>query len=320
MSPRSLPTLLLSAALAAGLAALPAAAPAAGATLAEDPAIGQLTALDETIVWVTGEPGNRQTLMRYTAAGGAERVPGAPDARFYRSIDLGRDRDNALVLTYLRCDTVSRCVARQDDLDGGRRGIRGLTLKGCTATTAPALWRTRAVVGQLCRKGRTFDARRSGVYVRSGAGRPRKLRAPSEASRRGADEVTAVDVRGTRAAATLADVYAYAAAFDLRRGTVEADLVAASEGDGDQRASGLSLGAGDALWSLTQAEHAGDPPQAVISRMRAGDCRESEVLTAEPAAQRHPAVDVAADGGVTYLAVPGTGLVSHPFRPRNACP
>ncbi|MDQ3850458.1 MAG: hypothetical protein M3296_07585, partial [Actinomycetota bacterium] len=84
---------------AALVAALAAPGAAADTAVAPDPAARQLTALDGTLVWVSGPP-NSQVLMQRTAAGIAP-VPGAPPARFYRSIDLGRDRSGALVLTYL---------------------------------------------------------------------------------------------------------------------------------------------------------------------------------------------------------------------------
>ena len=101
------------------------AAPAAGATLAADPAARELTALDGTIVWVTETASGRRLLMQ-RRGGAVAAVRGAPTARSYRSLDLGRDRRGRLILTYLRCATPSRCVVRRDDLAGGRAGIRDL--------------------------------------------------------------------------------------------------------------------------------------------------------------------------------------------------
>src|SRR3954454_15941252 len=70
------------------------AAPAAhAATIAADPTASEVTALDGTVVWVSG-PAGAQTLMRRDAAG-TQPVQGAPTARFYRSIDLGHDRAGA---------------------------------------------------------------------------------------------------------------------------------------------------------------------------------------------------------------------------------
>jgi hypothetical protein len=107
------------------LALAPGAALAADEVVVADPAAEQVTALDGTIVWVRQE-GGQQRLMQRTAAG-EQPVEGAPAARYYRSIDLGRDRSNRLVLTYRRCDTPSRCVDRRDDLRGRRASFRGLS-------------------------------------------------------------------------------------------------------------------------------------------------------------------------------------------------
>src|SRR3954469_8265499 len=136
--------------LCAGAVAIAAAcaAPAAdAATVVPDPAAGEVTALDGTLVWVTGAAGS-QTLMRHDASG-TRRVPGAPAARFYRSIDLGHDRAGALVLTYVRCPASGACDARRDDLHGHRASLPGLTLTRCSLTTAPAVWRTAAAYGLL---------------------------------------------------------------------------------------------------------------------------------------------------------------------------
>jgi hypothetical protein len=99
---------LLAFLLAAGLAT-PATAFAADSG-APFPLARQVTALDGTIVWVTGELG-RQTLMRRTPDGAIASVAGSPVARSYGSIDLGRDRDGRLLLTYLRCDAATPCKA-----------------------------------------------------------------------------------------------------------------------------------------------------------------------------------------------------------------
>ena len=102
-------------AILAALAVLAAPAGAhADTTVASDPAAQDVDALDGTVVWVSGRFGS-QRLMQKTDAGVAP-VAGAPVATAYRSIDLGRDAQGGVVLTYLRCRTASSCVARQDDL------------------------------------------------------------------------------------------------------------------------------------------------------------------------------------------------------------
>src|SRR3954449_8695782 len=161
-------TRMLLATLIALLAAAstPRAAHAATPVVA-DPAAQDVTALDGTVVWVSGAAG-AQTLMQRDASG-PRPVPGAPIARAYRSIDLGHDRAGGLVLTYVRCPASGACAVRRDDLRGHRTSVRGLTLTRCSLSTAPAVWRTNVAYGLLCRKrdGRTFDAGRSGLYVKA---------------------------------------------------------------------------------------------------------------------------------------------------------
>ena len=92
---------LLAALLTLVSAAFIAPAANAATTVVADPAAQDVTALDGTVVWVSGDIG-AQTLMQHDAAGDRP-VMGAPRAQSYRSIDLGRDRNNRLVLTYARC-------------------------------------------------------------------------------------------------------------------------------------------------------------------------------------------------------------------------
>jgi hypothetical protein len=302
--------------LAAGVA--PQAA-RADSTVAPDPVAQSVAALDGTVVWVSGSFGS-QVLMRRTAAG-VSRVPGAPPARAYRSIDLGLDGRGGLVLTYLRCETASRCVARRDDLEGARRSVPGLALPRCSLSTAPALWRTRAAYGLECRRGRIFDARRSGLYVKTGNGAPRRLPLPADAVRFGANLVKAVDLRGTRVGAVAAEIYEYAFSETVTGRERRSFLAAASEGDSDAHSRGVSLGAGGTLWTLVDSQHVGDPNQAIIFRL-AGSCLEHEAL-ANPAGPDQEsgfrATGIAVDGGTLYLVVPGAGIVTHAFAPQRPC-
>jgi len=307
-------------AILAALAVLAAPAVAhADTTVAPDPAAQDVDALDGAVVWVTGRFGS-QRLMQKTDAGVAG-VPGAPVAAAYRSIDLGRDARGGIVLTYLRCRTASSCVARQDDLRGGRRSLRGLTLPGCSLSTAPALWRTRAAYGLACRRSRTFDAKRTGLYLKTAGRAPRRLPLPAEAVRAGADELTAVDLRGTRVGAVAADIYEYAFSQTVTGGDRRSFLAAASEGDSDAHARGVSLGTGGALWTLVDAEHVGDPNQAVIFR-QAGSCLQYETLENAAGPDQETgfrATALAVDADELYLVVPGTGIVTHAFTPLRAC-
>src|SRR3954465_13893892 len=142
MSLRSI--LLLGAVAVAGAGPPPPAAaptrPAPPTAPPAPPAAQPLPALDGTVVWVSGEFGS-QILMQHTAAGGTVRVAGAPAARSYPSIDLGHDTRGELVLTYRRCATLTSCVVRRDDLGGRRASVGGIARRGCTVTTAPAIWR-----------------------------------------------------------------------------------------------------------------------------------------------------------------------------------
>src|SRR5205814_5029682 len=90
-------------------------------------------------------------------------------------------------------------------------------------------------------------------------------------------------------------------------------LAAASEGESDEHTRGLALGPAATLWALVDAEHTGDPNQAIIHRL-AGGCQEWESLDNPPGPDQESgfrAIDVAVDGPTTYLLVPGTGIVSH---------
>src|SRR3954454_11778298 len=233
------------------------AAPAAADT--------SVAALDGTVVWVSGEPGS-QTLMQRTE-GVTAPVAGAPVAQGYRSVDLGHDTHGGLVLSYRRCSTFSRCVARRDDLHGHRASFRRLVARGSVLSSGVAVWRARVAYGLQCR-----DARRTGLYV-SGRHLPR----PRDAVRFGVRQITAVDLRADRVAAVASDIYEYAFTESVTGRGMRSFLAAASEGDSDEHVRGVALGTGGALWALTDAEHAGDPELAVVHRL-AGACEDWQTL------------------------------------------
>src|SRR3954465_11114037 len=151
-------------------ALLACAAPAAADTT--------IAALDGTVVWVSGEPGSQMLMQR--ADGVTAPVAGAPAAQGYRSVDLGHDAHGGLVLTYRRCSTFSRCVARRDDLHGHRASFRGLVSRGCVLSSGVAGGGNGVAYGLECR-----DARRTGLYV-SGRHLPR----PRDAVRFGVRQIT----------------------------------------------------------------------------------------------------------------------------------
>ena len=295
---------------------------AAADIVAPDPAAQQITALDGRVIWVTGAFG-AQTLMQRSPDGTVARVPGAPEAESYRSTDLGRDPQNRPVLTYQRCTDGSSCKTLQDDLQGTRRSVRGLAPTRCSLSTAPALWRGTAAYGLICRtRSRAFDARRSGLHVRTPGGRIRRLAPPPEARRTGSAAITSVDLRGTRVAAVAADVAAWAFTSDTRGRGQRGYLAGSSEGETDQRVPGLGLGARGVLWTLTQSTSGDAPFTSIISRLGAGACLERQTLV-DPAGGggegEFPLADLAADGEELLVVQTGTGVVRHTFAPDHAC-
>jgi hypothetical protein len=294
------PLLLCLAALA-----VPASA-AADDLVAADPAAGSVTALNGTVVWVSG-PYGAERLMRRTATGFA-RVPGAPTAKSYSSIDLGLDSRGRTVLTYLRCRRAGHCTAIRDDLRGHRASIRGLAPRGCALSTAPSMWRARVAYGLGCRH------RGSGLYVNG-----RRLPLPHDAVKFGSTSIARVDLRGTRVGAATEDIYSYAF-VDTVNGTRRGSwLAAASEGESDEHVVGLSVGSLGDLWALTDSVHTGDPNEAVIGHM-IGTCFNYESLpNASASDDGYRAVGLAVDGPALYLAAPGTGIVRHAFTPSRRC-
>jgi hypothetical protein len=279
------------------IAIVPAAARAADTTVAADPDAQEVAAMGGKVVWVSGTSGHEVL----------KGVPSPPEAKAYNSIDLGRDAKGKLVLTYLRCRTFSHCTAFRDDLAGHRKAFKGLAPHGCALSTAPAVWGKRLAYGLGCRK-----TSRSGLYVDG-----RRLPLPKDAVNYGADEITSVDLRGTRVAAVAADIYEYAFSETVAGKRRRSIFSAASEGDSDEHTRGLSLGAGGALWALTDAEHAGDPNEAVIFRATAASVQHEALTTPAGPDQEssYRATDLAVDGTVLYLVVPGTGIVVHDFAP-----
>jgi len=307
--------------LAAVLVALAVPATAAAETVVADPNARELTALGGTIVWVSQASANSQVLMQRTSDGTVARVQGAPAARFYRSPDLGFSSRGRLVLTYLRCTGVARCVARRDDLAGNRSSFPGYAPRGCELTTAPALSGSRAAYGLECRRGGKADLTRSGLYVKAAGQSPRQRTLPADARRFGVRFITHVDLRGTRVGAIAADIYEYAFTLTYLNKPRGDFLAAASEGESNEDARGAVLDDDAALWTLVDSEHVGDPNQAIIHRLF-NDCLSSERLP-NPAGPNQEtgfrATDIAVDARIVYLIQPGTGIVTHTFTPERDC-
>lgn len=305
----------------AALAAAPAAASAADTVVVPGADARQMTALDGTVVWVSGKFPS-QTLMRRSPDGTI--APLAAPVATYRSIDLGHDGAGKLVLTYIRCAGTKRCKAYSDDLAGHRVTFKHLAPERCALTAAPARWGSRVAYGLACSKLRgkpnVHEPKRSGLFVRKGAGAAKHLRLPKDAVKFGIDAVQWVDLRGTKVGAVVADVYSYAFSQSVDGTRLRSAFVAASEGDSDENVRGLSLGTGGALWMLVDATHTGDPNQARIYRLDASGCVGSETLAKPtPADEGYRADALAVDGETVYLDAPGTGIVIHEFVPSSIC-
>ncbi len=306
------------------IAAMPAAATAADTTVVPGADASRMTALDGTLVWVTGTFPN-QTLMRRAPDGVVAPVPGAPVAN-YPSIDLGHDGSGRLVLTYIRCAGTSGCKAYSDNLAGRRASYKRLVPTGCELEVAPARWLHRVAYARWCTKiaggRRTADPARSGLFVRRGAGAPKRLRLPKDAVKFGIYAVAWVDLRGTIVGAAVADIYAYAFTQTVNATRLRSDLVAASEGDSDAHVVGQSLGSGGLLWTLVDASHANDPNMAIVSYVAGPACGDYERIENPPGprqAEGFLAEAMAVDGRTIYLHVPGTGIVTHEFIATGTC-
>lgn len=306
--------LLLASLLAVAWLALPPSASAQGAVVAADPDARQITALDGTIVWVSGRFGSQRLLQR-AADGTISAVRGAPLSRSYRSIDLGRDSDGNLLLTYLRCDAGAPCKSLWNDLDGRRATYRGLTLPGCTISTAVSQWRKRRAYGLSC-SGSAADRKRTGLYTKNGSRPIVRLPRPRDAVRFGAGFIESVDLRGDRVAAIAADIYEYSFSQTVGGRDMRSFLAAASEGESDASARGLAIQSAAVHWTLTNSIHTGDPNETTIARQAPG-CLRWQRLVSPPAAtqEQFEAIDIAADGAALYLLRPGVGIVEHAFAP-----
>jgi hypothetical protein len=280
-----------------------------------------MTALDGTIVWVSGAFPN-QSLMQRGPDGVVAPVQGAPTAT-YQSIDLGHDGNGQLVLTYLRCTGTHGCIAISDDLAGHRVSFKHLTPTRCALSAAPSRWGSRVAYGLSCDrlhgKPHVHDSKRSGLFVRKGSATAKRLRLPKDAMKFNIDNVSRVDLRGTIVGAAVSDIYSYAFAQTVNATHLRFSFAAASEGESEENIVGQSLGSGGLLWTLVDGIHTGDPNQARISRLESGDCADSETLESPAETEDFRAEGLAVDGSTIYLYVPGTGIVTHTFSATFTC-
>lgn len=299
--------------------AVPAVASGADTLVVADRFANEVTALDGTIVWLSGFDGDEerntdQVLMQRTG-GVSKRVDGAPRAS-YDSIDLGRDSSGKLVLTYTRCSQ-TRCTSLRDDLRGKRTSFKHLTRKRCELERAPVVWGTRLAYSQYCRKpDKAGDNKRSGLYVKAGASSPRRLRSPSKASW---PTIPARDLRGSRVAGVAGFREAYAFTETVGGNDLQSLRIGLREGTSNSRVMDVSLQSTSVMWTLVGSETATEPKRVKIIKMLS-DCYERETIAGSPAAPYvFPATDLAADGTTLYLVVPYAGIVTHEFASQEGC-
>ncbi|HVF79738.1 MAG TPA: hypothetical protein VNA28_15680 [Solirubrobacteraceae bacterium] len=304
---------LLATLLAAACLTLPAAASAQDALVVPDPAADQVTALGGTIVWVSGTFGSQRILQR-APDGVIGPVENAPQARSYSSIDLGKDSDGKLRLTYLRCDASSSCKSLWDDLDGRRATFRNLEAPGCKVNTGVSQWRARVAYGLFC-TGSAANRKLTGLYTKNGSRRPVRLPRPRDAVKFRIDTIASVDLRGERVAAVVADVYEYSFSQTVGGRDMRSFMAAASEGDSDEHARGLAIQGASTHWTLTDSTHAGDPNTTYIFRQSGGCIQRELLVSASNATHEFEATDLAVDGKTLYLLKPGAGIATHTFTP-----
>jgi hypothetical protein len=178
------------------------------------------------------------------------------------------------------------------------------------------MWRASVAYGLSCK-----DRSLGGLWVKTAGRSARHLPRPADAKRYGSLAMAAVDLRGDRVAALSADIYEYAFTETIAGTGMRAVLAAASEGESDEHVRGLALGTGGTLWALTDAEHTGDPNEAIIRRVAAG-CDDWQTL-ANPAGpdeeSSYRATGLAVDGADVYVIEPGSGISRHEYVADRSC-
>lgn len=223
------------------------------------------------------------------------------------------------------CSGIPETVGGEGLTLGGLRQVCAFTQTAFHVTEDPLLGRRRGArriaYGQACRtSSNRHDAARSGLYVKKRGATARHLPRPKDAKRFGVDFIESVDLRGTRVAAVVADIYEYAFSQSVNGTGMRSFFAAGSEGEGDASARGLSLAGGNAMWTLVTSSHTGDPDQTLIFRQTTDGDLQRECLTGPGENGVFPAVDVAVDGPAMYLVAPSIGIVAHPFAPAPPSP
>ena len=193
-------------------------------------------------------------------------------------------------------------------------------------TAAPSLWENRVAHGLFCwtLKGApgTPDALRSGLFVRNGAGTPKRVGLPAGDDPSVAEAPRWVDLRGDRVAASTSGLNSEGAYVQTVNGT-QRRLTGRSWDEGTEPVplAGVALSTDGVLWTLHESARDDDPSLAQLIRF-GPRCEEVETLTQAPGPQQRviPARAIAVDGNTIYLYVPGTGIVTHDFVPTYTCP
>lgn len=306
----------------AALAAGPSVANAASDTARINDVGPQfMTALDGKVVKITGA-GPNHTLTLRQPDGTLGPVPGAP-SRPYRSVDLGHDASGNLVLTYIRCDDGVHCKAYVDDLAGNRRSFQSLTPTRCELSSAPSRWGSRTAYGLLCDKPtgppNVFDASRSGLFVRTGSGTPKRLRAPAGTTR----WVNRVDLRGTIVGAVAPSNESRAFTQTVDATQLRSMKITDNQGETDDwQTMGMALGSGARLWTLVvESQEEGDDVTQRISRLGPGSCEVEAFPVAVDPITREPAIPfgaLAVDANTLYVDT-SNGIATRAFTPAAAC-
>ena len=280
-----------------------------------------MSALDGRVVKITGA-GPNHTLTLRRRDGSVQAVPGAP-ARPYRAVDLGHDASGKLVLTYIRCDDGVHCKAYVDDLTGNRRSFQSLTPAGCRLSSVPSRWRTRTAYGLLCDKPGgppdVLDERRSGLFVRTGSGTPKRLLAPAGTARR----VDRVDLRATIVGAVAPSNESRAFTQTVDRAQLRSMKITDNQGETDDwQTQSMALGSNARLWTLVvESQEEGDVVTQRISRRGPRTC-EVEAIPVVVDPNTHtaaiPFTALAVDANTLYVDTPN-GITPRAFTPAAAC-
>ena len=314
-------SLLISCITAAAMAIAPAAANASDTAHIAEVGPQFMTALDGTVVKIA-PAGLRHRLVVRQPDGTFAPLPGAPVST-YRAVDLGHDGAGDLVLTYIRCDDGTNCRAFSDNLAGHRVMFQHLTSTRCDLTSAPARWRTRTAYGMACDKltgpPNVFDPSRSGLFVKTGSGAPKRMRLPSGSPR----FVDYADLRGTVVAGVAPSNESDAFTQNVDTTQLRSMQITDNQGETDSwSVMSMALGSSSRLWTLVlESQEEGDDVTQRISRLTPTSCRVEHVpALVDPDTQQTTLQfgALAVDANTLWLDT-ASGAITPPFNPTTGC-